>query len=418
MSKQSSTSLTLYYDIVILCHQLRNEIRKKNMDQETERRTYPGLGYSLGVRKVAANCGWLLGRVCARVEQVRRSILPPAVADVLRADVRIRGISALATLAGNTLGEASLRQLLTDQLEVPPSREYLRQELVNQVAAEEALGDERGQDASPLATSELLARHAALLRDLQLHGLAPAGALRREEQEFQGHRGVAPADIAPQLERLSGSLQELHEPFQAAFGLGGGILRALLAHRYLLWIRPFPIANGRVARLVEQEILRCSGVPATVSLLLPIHYLLTRTAYTAQLAAPPDTPDEASVFAFLRYALQGLHDSLAELINRMDESHLLTHWGRHVNLILGEDERTTNERKLQIMAAISDQKSAVKRDKVPQLSPILAAAYAKVSDRTLRRDIQDLLRVGLLEESKAGLRARKEQLYAFLPEVE
>ena len=53
-----------------------------------------------------------------------------------------------------------------------------------------------------------------------------------------------------------------------------------------------------------------------------------------------------------------------------------------------------------------------------QLSPFLAAAYAKVSERTLRRDIRDLLRAGLLEETQAGLRARKEQLYAFLSDVE
>ena len=94
---------------------------------------------SLDERRVATECGWLLGRVCARLEQVCRTILPPTMADELREEVRIRGIAALATLAGNTLGETALRQLLSGALEVPPSREYLRQELLNQIAAVDAL---------------------------------------------------------------------------------------------------------------------------------------------------------------------------------------------------------------------------------------------------------------------------------------
>lgn len=369
-------------------------------------------------RRVATECGWLLGCVCARLEQVCRTILPPTVADELREEVRIRGIAALATLAGNTLGEAALRQLLSGELEVPPSREYLRQELINQIAAVDALtGGIRlraAADDSPLATSALLALHTALLRDLELHGMAPAGALRREEQLFQGISGTSPAEIAPQLERLASGLAEQHDPLRDAFSdLGSGLLRALLAHRCLLWIRPFALANGRVARLVEQHILRSTGLPAIVTLLLPIHYQLTHSAYTAQLSTQPT---EESLFAFIGYALQGLQDGLDELLDRMDESHLSVHWLRHVILIIGDSDRTTVERKSMIMTAISTEESPIKRDKIPQLSPQLAAAYATLTERTLRRDLQDLLRLGLLEESAVGLRARKEQLYAFLPE--
>ena len=366
-------------------------------------------------RRVATECGWLLGRVCARLEQVCRTILSPSVADELREEVRIRGIAALATLAGNTLGETALRQLLSGQLEVPPSREYLRQELVNQIAAVAALtGGVRSQTAdSPLATSALLALHTALLRDLQLHGMAPAGALRREEQVFQGLSGTSPAEIAPQLERLAGWLAERHDPLRNAFDdLGSGLLRALLAHRCLLWIRPFALANGRVARLVEQHLLRRTGLPAIATLLLPTHYQLTHSAYTAQLSTQPT---EESLFAFIGYALQGLLDGLDELLDRMAESHLSVHWLRHVSLTIGDRDRTTVERKSLIMLAISTQENPIKRDKIPQLSPQLAAAYATLTERTLRRDLQDLLRLGLLEESAVGLRARKEQLYSFLP---
>ena len=375
---------------------------------------------SFDERQVATECGWLLGRVCARLEQVCRTILPPTFADELRGEVRIRGIAALATLAGNTLGETALRQLLSGELAVPPSREYLRQELINQIAAVDALAGRARLSAtdahSPLTTSTLLALHTALLRDLQplgMHGMAPPGALRREERLFQGIPGAPPAEIAPQLEGLAAWLAERHDPLRDAFDdFGSGLLRALLAHRCLLWIRPFALANGRVARLVEQQLLRRTRLPAIVTLLLPIHYQLTHSAYTAQLAAQPT---EESLFAFIGYALEGLLDGLDELLDRMAESHLSVHWLRHVSLTIGDSERTTTERKSLIMASISTQDSPIKRDKIPQLSPRLAAVYSQLTDRTLRRDLQDLLRLGLLEESAVGLRARKEQLYAFLP---
>ena len=388
------------------------------MNKETYTQTTSWLPYRFDAEQAAVECGWLLGQVCARVSQVCRSILPPVVAAELRADIRVRGIAALAALAGNSLGEGALRQLLAGQLKVPPSREYLRQELVNLLAAESALAAQRAGATPSLTTSSLLALHATLLRDLNIPGSAPVGALRRDEQEFNGYRGVAPADIAPLLERLSAWLEELRASLPASFGRGSDILRAILAHRYLTWIRPFPAANARVARLVEQDILRRSGVPATVALLLPIHYDLTRSAYAAQLRGQSGAQDDESIFAFLRYALQGLYDGLEELVNRMDESQLTIHWARHIDMILGEDERTLSDRKWYLIQAISEQDSAIKRDEIAQLSPSLAAAYALVSERTLRRDIRDLLHAGLLEETQAGLRARKEQLYAFLDDVQ
>ena len=351
-------------------------------------------------RELAAECGWLLGRTCARIEQLCRSVLPPAVAAALREDVRIRGTLALTTLGGNTLGETVLRQLLTGQRDVPPSRQYLRQELFQQVAALEAVDGAAREGIAHLLVSALLALHDSLLRDSPLPDAAAGGVLKSEAQ--------------PLLAQLARLLTELSAPLHEAFsGLGSGLVRAILAHRQLLWLRPFAAGNGRVARLVEQAILRQSGIPATASLLLPIHYQLTQSAYRARLSDPPD---EEGVLSFLRYALQGLHDGVEELLDRLDESHLDTHWLRHVHSLIGDNERSSYARKNEIMMEISEIDTAIKRDQIPQLSPKLATFYASLTDRTLRRDVQDLLRLGLLVESGARLRAYKEQLYAFLPD--
>ena len=48
------------------------------------------------------------------------------------------------------------------------------------------------------------------------------------------------------------------------------------------------------------------------------------------------------------------------------------------------------------------------------LSPGIAAAYAKVTERTLNRDIADLEEIGLVERTRTGIRARKEIILGFL----
>ncbi len=57
-------------------------------------------------------------------------------------------------------------------------------------------------------------------------------------------------------------------------------LSAILAHLYIAWIHPFGNGNGRLARLIEVQILSESGVvPLVATNLLSDHYNKTRSAY-------------------------------------------------------------------------------------------------------------------------------------------
>ena len=372
--------------------------------------------YDFDIPRAAAECGWLLGQVQARAEQVKRAVLPPSVTKTLRGEVRIRGLAALALLAGNTLGEDAIRQLFAGELQVPPSRAYLRQELCNLISAEETLVAPSAPDWGSLELSALLALHARLFRDMEesIGSDTNPGTLRRAVDDAFPQPTLPAEEIARALERLAAWVKELRRPLTNQFGSGGDILHALIIHRYLTWIQPFSVGNQRLALLVEQGVLRQAGFPATIAWSLPRHYALTHTRYRTQLRRPPLRGGEVNIRDFLVYALQGFLDALDELINRMDETQLALHWDRHISDTLGADDRKNNWRRTQLMRVISEQIGWNDRDDLLQLSPQLSASYATLSERTLRRDIRFLLQAGLLAESRSGLRARKEQLYAFL----
>jgi hypothetical protein len=54
--------------------------------------------------------------------------------------------------------------------------------------------------------------------------------------------------------------------------------------------------------------------------------------------------------------------------------------------------------------------------KVRQLSPDLALLYVKVTDRTFKYDLDDLVEMGLVTKTEEGVRARKEIILAQLPD--
>jgi len=73
-----------------------------------------------------------------------------------------------------------------------------------------------------------------------------------------------------------------------------------------------------------------------------------------------------------------------------------------------------NARKRRLVLELS-RPTAVPAADIPALTPALAAAYARTTPKTLSRDLNALVDMGLLERSAEGYRARMETMLAFLP---
>jgi cell filamentation protein, protein adenylyltransferase len=191
------------------------------------------------------------------------------------------------------------------------------------------------------------------------------------------------------------------------------VIKAVLAHLYLAWIHPFGDGNGRTARLIEFQILINSGVPAPAAHLLSNHYNQTRSEYYRQLDRASRGGGE--VIPFLMYAVQGFADGLRNQLEEIRNQQWNVVWRDYIWKNFREKTSPADLRRRQLIFALSKMSEPVPVSKLPEIDTRLAVAYAGKTPKTLSRDVNELIEMGLLVKTKNRVRARKEAIFGLLP---
>ncbi|MDP9222905.1 MAG: Fic family protein, partial [Actinomycetota bacterium] len=327
-----------------------------------------------------------------------------------------KGALATTAIEGNTLSEEQAVEAVRGTLRLPPSQEYLAQEIKNVIKGFNSIKDDLGTGGSPsLTVEEIKQFNRWVLEDLPLdEGVVP-GEISTHSVVVGGYRGAPREDCEHLLQELChwlndgvvASSEEMHIPY--------AIIRAVLAHLYLAWIHPFGDGNGRTARLIELKILCAAGLPLPASHLLSNHYNQTRSEYYRQLEHSSQVPggDAAS---FLAYAVLGFVDGLRTQLELVREQQWDDRWEQYVYETFGGNTQSpSKQRQLRLVLDLSRAGGAVRRAKLTTLSPEVAAAYAQKTRKTLTRDLNALSAMGLIEWTADGYRARREVILAFLP---
>lgn len=192
------------------------------------------------------------------------------------------------------------------------------------------------------------------------------------------------------------------------------ILRAVVAHLYLAWVHPFGDGNGRVARLIEFLLLARCGVPFPAAHLLSNHYNLTRDRYYRILDRASKDPDHG-VVNFICYAVEGLVDQLRDAIDLVRDRQLRVAWVSFVHEELALQPNTAATKRQRTLVLSMGHESWTPRAELPGLTAELAAMYAVAGPRTLSRDLNKLLAMGLMEHSGRSYRPAVHKILAFLP---
>jgi hypothetical protein len=198
------------------------------------------------------------------------------------------------------------------------------------------------------------------------------------------------------------------------------IVKAIYAHLYLAWIHPFGDGNGRTARLVEFLILARSGVvPVPAAHLLSNHYNLTRGQYYEELARASESGGDT--LGFLVYAIRGFSDGIRETIDMVRDQQIDVAWVNYVHEKFdGEPNTRATDRQRSLVLALP-RDAAVPRVFLDGLTPKIAKLYANAGPRTLSRDVNHLIDLGLIRREGRGLNAeyiaRSDIVLAFLPVV-
>lgn len=382
----------------------------------TFEQTHPWLKFSVNLSPATPELWMLLGECQSKCEHLWNVPLRPEVAKELHKMYVARGVLATTAIEGNTLTEEEVKKYLSGELKLPPSREYLGQEVDNIADECNRIYDKvREQHQLVLTTGRIEEINQRVLENLPLEEGVVPGAIRRHEVVVALYKGAPAENCKYLLDKLCEWLTD-----ETQFGSPShpraivyGIIKAILSHLYLAWIHPFGDGNGRTARLVEFQILMAAGVPAPAAHLLSTHYNLTRTEYYRQLHHASRSGGD--VLPFISYAVQGFLDGLRNQIVLIRQQVLDVVWKSFIHDRYKDKTSGAFVRRRDLLMDLSDEAEPVPYENIFTLSQRVARHYVNKTPKTLMRDLIKLLDAGLINYKDGKVSARKEMVLAFLP---
>jgi len=356
-----------------------------------------------------------IGEARSKCKHLAMAPMPPRVADEMHRLYLAKGAHATTAIEGNTLSEEQVERVISGDLALPPSKEYLQREIENIVGAcgsiEEMISD---TGRFSISVSLLQTLNERVLEGLDHEEWVQPGSFRRRAVGVGAYLGAPHSDVAYLTEMMADWLNGADfkaEPDDKRGAFLRTLLRAVMAHLYIAWIHPFGDGNGRVARLVEFGILTAAGVPSVAAHLLSNHYNQTRSEYYRQLDAASRSGGD--VRQFLCYAAQGFVDQLEEQLDMVRGQYFQNAWTVFVHEHFRHQHGQTAKRQRDLVLALPSE--PLPRNKVRHLTAPLAEAYAGKGSKTISRDLNELERLGLIVREPDGIRARKEVMLGFLP---
>lgn len=354
----------------------------------------------------------LLGEAGSKCDHIAGVPLAPEIAREMHRLYLAKGAAATTAIEGNTLSEEEAEKILSGELTLPPSQQYLADELTNIVDAINILAQNLNDHGTSPITIELLKSiNAAVLKDLEVAPEVVPGEIREHNVVVGKYRCAPAEDCEFLLQKLCDTLNEFPLPPESKQGFC--IVKAIFAHLYFVWIHPFGDGNGRTARLLELYILLSAGFAQPTGHLLSNHYNRTRQQYYSYLTGAIN--GQKGVVDFIRYSAAGLVDGLKEQISVIRDQQWRVSWLNFVHEQFHEKNSPSDTRRRHLVLALSDIPEPVPMSKLTTLTPILAQEYYGKTPKTAVRDVNSLAEMGLVAREKGRVRATRETILAFLP---
>jgi len=385
----------------------------------TYERTHPWISFRCDLRKASPELWLSLGEAASKCEHISRVPLRPATAAALHQLYLAKGAAATTAIEGNTLSEADVLKAVEGTLVVPPSKEYLKQEVENIIAACNGISKQVAEGTLPKLSAKLLCDYnRQVLEKLPAKDNMKSGELRTHSVLVGNVYRGAPAEDCPYLiDRLCDWLNgpDFQSPEGSPVGMDTvyAILRSVAAHLYLAWIHPFGDGNGRTARLLEFHVLLAAGVPSPAAHLFSNHYNQTRSEYYRLLDYASKSGGD--ILPFISYAVRGFVDGLREQLETIWMQQWDVVWRNFVHERFRNQDSPSHARQRHLALDLGDRGDWIEVGKAAELTPRLAKAYAGKTSKTVQRDLNALVDMGLILREGRKVRARREVILAFLP---
>ena len=367
--------------------------------------------------EILPNTMFQLGQCAAIVESLRFLPLSPQVRGEMLQVSLVKGAMATTAIEGDTLSEEEVRLIQEGKSTIPPSRKYLEQEVKNVLdALNTILADVVERNAIASVTPEMIkAFNKQVGHDLGDAFESVPGQFREHEVVVGAYRPPDHRDVTPLVEKMCEWLRrEFGFSEDAEPDFYTGVIEAIVAHVYLVWIHPFGDGNGRSARLLEFYLLLRGGLPDICSHILSNHYNDTRSEYYRQLGNAGKKNDLTD---FIAYAVRGLLDGLRGILFKSQNHQLKAYWKNYIHAELDAMRILKPVRKR--CAVLLSELELFKDYQFAELAiatPAVATAYPVSMQRALSRDVKMLVQKNLLLVNEDGrYRINTDILLARLP---
>lgn len=349
----------------------------------------------------------ILIQIEARKEAAMSLLLPAEWKQRLNLLNRIRTVHGSTALEGNPLSEAQVTSLLAGDNSLDAESKTARQ-IQNADTAQNWVRDRYSPGNPPITVGDILQMHFLITEVSDETNNIP-GRLRSHlvtagTPELGGvHRGAPHADLGQLMAAFvefvnSRQLRSEHP-----------VVRALLAHFFLVTIHPFGDGNGRVSRLVEAAILYEGGYNVHGFYGLSNYFYRHGDEYKRRLQACRRT-QPFDLLPFIEFGLSGFEAELRGINNFIKAKLNRLVYRNTLNEALAERvskrRRLLNIREYQLLSFLlheTEPEDPFSAEPSKQIlldalvnSPYVKAAYRDVTRRTFVRELTRLAELGFV----------------------
>lgn len=372
----------------------------------------PWISFEVNLSRMDPRFWMTLGEARSKCDHLAHVPMPPEYAKELHVINLSKGVHATTAIEGNTLTELEVEAIVRNHA-VSTDSDYQAREVENVLKAYNSVLDLLRDGQIPILSPELIKSfNRQVLDGLELSLEVLPGEIRQHSV------GVGPYR-APDWELCENLLQQMCTWLNGhTFSSDGdmrlptAIIKASLAHLYLAWIHPFGDGNGRTARLCEFVVLVTSGVPISAAHLISNHCNKTRDQYYRELQYASESGGD--VTRYLTYCADGFIEGLGEQLRWIYDRQFRLTWHEYVGSQVTGRDPAMRMRRAQIAEALLFRTPVLKRD-IPLMTPELAQIYGTSGPKTLTRDLNELVSMGLLKVAGGSYEAESNALMSLLP---
>ena len=354
----------------------------------------------------------LVARATALASVIRGIPIPPRVQNHIDRLNIVRAVRGTTGIEGTELTEEEVQEVMEaspTETVLSGGREREEREVRNAARLmDEVAGYLERRPNAPLTEDVVRWLHRMVTEGIDYPGNVP-GRYRARAVTVGNYQ-------CPDHSMVPGLMQEFMRWFNTGLPRSWDpVVRAVVAHFYVVSIHPFADGNGRTSRAVESFLLYQSGVNARGFYSLANYYYRNRPEYIEQLnrARLRSDPD---LTPFVRFALEGLVEELEAVHQEVIAEVRVIAFRDYAREALSSDGklgRPSGDRMLDFLVGLGSESVLVKslrEDRHP-----LASLYRGVTTKTLARDIHYLEEAELVVVSEGAVSANLAAMDSFTP---